>query len=78
MARIRSDLRSRELLVQLDLFRTGCCGRHGRLIGGEILVLAEANRLWGAVLSDGEIFGAESRNKFPLLVFDHNRLDDQL
>ena len=76
--RFRSDLCSRELLVQFYLFRAGRCRRYRRLLGGEILVLAEADRLRSAVLSDGKVFGAESGNKFPLLVFDHNGLDDQL
>ena len=76
--RFGRELRSGELLVEFDLFRAGRCGCYRRLLGGEILVLAEADRLRSAVLSDGEIFGAESGNEFTLLVFDDNGFDDQL
>ncbi len=48
-------------LVEFYIFRARGRGRHRRLLGGEILLLAEADRLRNAILSEGEVFGSESR-----------------
>ena len=41
----------------------------GRRVCGEILVLAKANGLGGAIFGDGEVFSGEAGDKVSLLVF---------
>ena len=75
----RRNLRSRQALVDLDIFAAGRGGAAtGDALAVSVLVLAEADRLRNAVLGEGKVLGGESRNELSLLVFHHDGFDHQL
>ncbi len=74
----RRDLCASETLVELELFGAGRCDRQGQCVRGKVLVLAEGDLLWCAVLGDREVLCGESKDEFSLLILHHHCFDDQL
>ena len=65
-----------EALVELDVF-VGLGGEELG-VGGEVLVLAVADDLGGAILGEGEVLGGEAVDEVALLVLDGDGFDDEL